>query len=145
MHRRIFSIPLTNQPAVCIHCKLRPQKSSFRTSFGELKTQVSGSPSSRCHTQRLPSESLHVATLVHSHGHRPARSNSPGRAPITLLLGLRKPASVLSSLLVPVTSRLTQTGHHCLAVHAGHVVGHDAPAWPELPPVTTLPLSRHFY
>ena len=58
-----------------------------------------GSPSSRCHTQRLPSESLHVATLVHSHGHRPARSNSPSRAPITLLLGLGKPASVLSSLL----------------------------------------------
>ena len=45
----------------------------------------------------------------------------------------------------PVTSRLAQTGHHCLAVHTSHVVGYDALAWPELPPVTTLPLSRHFY
>lgn len=42
---------------------------------------------------------MHVATLVHSHGHRPARPKSPSRAPTTLLLGLRKPASVLSSLL----------------------------------------------
>ena len=99
MHRLIFLNPLTIQPAVCIHCKPRPQKSSIQTSIGELKTHWSGSPSSRCHTQRLPSESLHVATLVHSHGHRPARPKSPSRAPITLLLGLRKPASVLSSLL----------------------------------------------
>ena len=68
--------------------------------------------------------------------------NLLSRAPIRLLLGLGKPTSVLSSLLTG--NQPAYANGPPLPAVQHHSADADARC-PELPPNTTLPLSRHFY